>query len=73
MITNGESISYVGKYHNIKLIMGGYKLSTTVYAILIGRVDLFLGVEWLKMLGTFFMNLEELFVRFNIDGQQYQL
>ena len=44
MIANERSINYRGRCHNIKLIMGDYNLSSTMYAILIGGVDVVLGV-----------------------------
>ena len=69
MIANGGSITCGGKCHNIKLSIGDYQLSSAMYAIPMGGVDVVLGVQWLKLLGTFSMNLDELFIRFKVEGR----
>ena len=68
MIANGESLSYHGKCHNVKIIMRDYNLTTTMYVIPIGRVDVVLGVQWLETLGHIIMNLKNYFMRFKLNG-----
>jgi len=73
MIANGGSISCGGKCHNVKINMGDYNLTTTMYAIPIGGVDVVLGVQWLETLGNITMNFKQHFMRFKLEGTQYQL
>jgi len=73
MISNGGSINCGGKCHNIKVNIGDYNLTTTMYAIPIGGVDVVVGVQWLETLGNITMNLKQHFMRFKLDGIQYQL
>lgn len=73
MIANGGSISCGGKCHNIKLSMGEYQLSTPMYTFPIRGVGVVLGAQWLRTLGTFAMNLEELFIKFKLEGKVYKL
>jgi len=73
MIANGGSFNCGGICHNIKLTMGDYNLSSTMYAIPIGGVDMVLRVQWLKLIGTISLNLDELFIGFKENGQRYKL
>jgi hypothetical protein len=45
LVASGGSIYCGGKCHNIKLIMGDYYLSSTMYVIPIGGVDVSLGIQ----------------------------
>ena len=47
MIANGGTINYSGKFHNIKLSMGEYVLTSPMLSIPMGGVDVVLGVQWL--------------------------
>eukprot|EP01018_Ginkgo_biloba_P012286 Gb_00684 [translate_table: standard] len=73
MIANGGSISCGGKCHNVKINMGDNNLTTTMYAILVGGVDVVLGVQWLETLGNITMNFKQHCMRFKLEGIQYQL
>lgn len=44
-----------------------------MYAFPIGGVDVVLRAQWLRTLGTFAMNLEELFIKFKLEGKVYKL
>lgn len=44
-----------------------------MYAIPIGGVDVVLGILWLGTLGTISTNYNELFMRFELKGIQYEL
>jgi hypothetical protein len=72
LVANGGNIDYVGKFHNIKLSMGEYNLEIPIYFIPIGGVDI-LGIQWLRTLGTISTNSNKLFMRFELEGIQYEL
>ena len=44
MVTNGGTINFSGKYHNIKLTMGEYVLTSPMLSIPMGGADFVLGV-----------------------------
>ena len=44
MVANGGTINFSGKFHNIKLDMGGYVFSSLMLSIPMGSVDVVLGV-----------------------------
>jgi hypothetical protein len=71
LVDNGESIDYGGKFHNIKLSMGEYNLASPMYVVPIGGVNVVLGIQWLRTLGTISINYNELFMRFELEGIQY--
>ena len=52
LFANGKSIENGGKFHNIKINLGGYNLSIPIYVIPIGGVDVVLGIQWFRTLGT---------------------
>jgi len=68
MIANGGFISYGGKNHNVKINMRDYNLTIIMYAILVGGVDVVLGVQWLETLRNIMMNFKKNFMRFKLDG-----
>ena len=47
MVTNGGTINYSRKCHNIKLSMGEYILNILMISIPMGGVDVVIGVQWL--------------------------
>ena len=64
MVANGGTINFSGKCHNIKITMGEYVLNSQILSITMGGVDIVLGVQWLKYLGTVAFNFQEIFLRF---------
>ena len=64
MVANGGTINYSGKYHNIKLTMGEYVLTSPMLSIPMGGVDVVLIVQWLQSLGMVDFNFQELFMNF---------
>ena len=64
IVENGGTINYSGKCHNIKLTMGEYILNFLILSILMGGVDVVLGVQWLQSLGMVAFNFQELFLIF---------
>ena len=53
--------------------MGEYNLESPMYSIPIGGVYVFLGIQWLRTLGTISTNYNELFMKFELEGIQYEL
>ena len=53
--------------------MGEYNLEILMCSIPIGGVDIFLGFQWLRILGTISTNYQESFMRFELEGIQYEL
>ena len=73
MVANGGTISFSGKYHNIKLTMGEYVLNSPMLSIPMGGVDVVLGVQWLQSLGTVAFNFQEIFLNFFSEGKEVEL
>eukprot|EP00253_Pinus_taeda_P028176 PITA_28176 len=73
MVANGGTINCSRKCHNIKLSMGEYVLTSPIISILMGVVDVVLGVQWLQSLGTITFNFQELFMKFSADGKEVEL
>ena len=64
MVANGGTINFFGKFHNIKLTMGEYVLTSPMLSIPMGGADVVLGVQWLQSLGTVSFSFQELFLNF---------
>jgi hypothetical protein len=73
LIADGGTISFLGKFHSIKIYMGDYHLDSPMYAISMGATNIILGVQWLTTLGTIEMNFQELFMRFQSEGNTIEL
>ena len=73
MVENGGRINCSRKCHNIKLSMGEYVLTSPILSILMGGVDVVLGVQWLQSLGTIAFNFQELFMKFSMEGKEVEL
>ena len=58
MVSNGGTINYSGKCHDIKLTMGEYLLNSPILSIPMGGVDVVLGVQWLQYSGTIAFNFQ---------------
>jgi hypothetical protein len=53
--------------------MGEYNLENPMYVIPIGGVDIVMGIQWLRTLGTMSTNYKDLFMRFELAGIKYEL
>jgi hypothetical protein len=53
--------------------MGEYVMNSLMIAIPMGGVDVVLGVQWLKSLGTMDFNFQELFMNFLLEGKEFEL
>ena len=73
MVSNGGTINYSGKCHNINLTMGEYVLNSPMISIPMGGVDVVLGVQWLQYLGTIYFNFQELFLQYCWEGNEIEL
>ena len=58
MVANGGTINFYGKFHDIKLSMGQYVLTSPMLSIPMGGADVVLGVQWLQFLGTITFNFK---------------
>eukprot|EP00253_Pinus_taeda_P004772 PITA_04772 len=73
MVASGGTITYSRKCHNIKLSMGEYVLNSPMLSIPMGGADVVLGVQWLQSLGTITFNFQELFMKFYVEGKEFEL
>ena len=53
--------------------MEEYVLNSPVIVIPMGDVDVVLGVQLLKSLGTIAFNFQKLFMKFSWEGKEYEL
>jgi hypothetical protein len=58
MISDGGTINFSGKCHNINLTMGEYVMNSQIISIPMGGDDVVLGVQWLQSLGTMDFNFQ---------------
>ena len=72
-VANGGTINWSGKCHNMKLTMGEYVLISPMLSIPMRGVDVVLGVQWLQSLGTVAFNFQELFLKFFLEGKEFEL
>eukprot|EP00253_Pinus_taeda_P030836 PITA_30836 len=73
MVADGKQIDGVGKCHKIKLQLSDYAIESSFYTVPLGGVDVALGVQWLRTLGTYSANHIKQFIKFKCDGRKYQL
>jgi hypothetical protein len=72
MIANGGSMKCGGRCENVRLQIGQYNMKSHMFAIDMGGCDIVLGAEWLRTLGPILMDIKELTMQFNQEGQQYK-
>jgi hypothetical protein len=65
MVANGKTNGNVRKFHKVKLQIQDFNLESELYTIPLGGVDVVLGVQWLQTLGTYSINHQEHFIKFN--------
>ena len=73
MVVDGKKIEKVGKCHKVKLQIKYFNLESELYTLLLGGVDIILGVQWLKTLGTYSANHQKHFIKFKWQGKNYKL
>jgi hypothetical protein len=73
MISNGETINCSGKFHKINLTMEKYVMNSPMISIHMGGVDVVLGVQWLQSLETMAFNFQEIFMKFSLEGKEFEL
>jgi hypothetical protein len=73
MIADGGTINCSGKCNKINLTMGEYVMNSPMIYIIMGGVDVVLGIQWLQSLGTLDFNFQELFMKFSLEGKEIEL
>jgi len=73
MVTNGGTINFSRKCHNINLSMGEYVLNSIMVSIPMGGADVVLGFQWLQSLGMITFNFQQLFLKFFWEGKEVKL
>jgi hypothetical protein len=71
MIANGGCMKCGGRCENVHLQIGDYHLKSHIFSIDMGVCDIVLGVEWLRNLGPILMDFQELTMKFDQEGHQY--
>ena len=56
MVADGKQIDGVGKCHKVKLQLSNYAIESSFYMVPLRGVDVVLGVQWLRRLGTYSTN-----------------
>ena len=73
MVADGKCIDGVGKCHKVKLQLRNHAMESSFYTVPLGGVDVVLGVQWLRTLGTYSTNHIKQFIKFEWDGRKYKL
>ena len=73
MVSNGGTINFSGKFHNIKLTMCEFVLNSPIFSIPMGDVDFVLGFQWLQYLAIIEFNFQEIFLNFFWEGKEVEL
>jgi hypothetical protein len=53
--------------------MGEYVMNSPMIFIPMGGFHVVLGVQWLQSLGTVDFNFQELFMKFSLEGKEFEL
>ncbi|XP_037493831.1 uncharacterized protein LOC110010892 [Jatropha curcas] len=72
-VANGDPLQCSGKFRNIPTILQGIPFSITFYSPPIMGLDVVLGVQWLRKLGTVQCNWDRLTMDFMWKGEQQHL
>ena len=56
MVADGKKIEQVGKCHKVKLQIKKFHLESPFYTVPLRGVDVVLGIQWLRTLGTYSAN-----------------
>ena len=73
MIIDGGAINCSRKFHNIKLTLGEYFLNSSMFIIQMCGSNVVLGVQILKSLGIVAHNFQKHFMRFSLEGKEFEL
>jgi hypothetical protein len=72
MIVNGVSMKCGGRCENVCLQIGDYHLKYHMFVIDMGSCDIVLSAYWIRTLGPILMDVKELTMQFDQEGQQYK-
>lgn len=73
MVVDGKHIDGVGMWHKVKLQLRKYAMEANFYTVPLGGVNVVLGIQWLRTLGTYSTNHIKQFIKFKWDGRKYKL
>jgi hypothetical protein len=73
MIENGGTINCLRKFHKINLTTREYVMNSPIISIPMGGVDVVLGVQWLQSLGIVDFNFQDIFMKFSLEGNEFEL
>jgi hypothetical protein len=73
VIANGGTINCLGKCHKINIIMGEYVINSRMISIPMVGADVVPWVQWLQSLGAVAFNFQEIFMKFPLEGKEFEL
>ena len=73
MVANSKKIEKVGKCHKVNLQIQDFNLESSFFMVPLGGVDVVLGIQWLRTLGTYAANHQVQFIKLKWGGQKYKL
>lgn len=68
-IANGEILKCQGRFKEVRMDLQGTHFSLTLYFLPLTGLDLVLGIQWLKMLGSMVCNWKQLTMEFLWENQ----
>lgn len=63
----------LGICRSLEVQIGSYSLISDFYVVEVSAVDVVMGAQWLRTLGEFKMNINELYIRFKENGKEVKL
>ena len=73
MITNEGTLPCKGKWRNVGISIGDYKLCSNMFSFPLGGCDVVLGAQWLSTLGPILWDFAEIWMQFSINGKKHTL
>ncbi|RVW31621.1 Transposon Tf2-11 polyprotein [Vitis vinifera] len=72
-VANGERLLCQGRFEKVPIDLQGIPFSLTCYSLPLAGLDMVLGIQWLKMLGSVVCNWQYLTMDFNWENQARRL
>lgn len=73
MVANGDKLSCSGYCKKVRLSLHGFTIFTDFYLLALEGRDVVLGAYWLRTLGPIIWDFSNLWMRFTLNGKDYQL
>jgi len=73
LVGNGEELKCDSIFHEMDLLVGAHHFFVDLFVLPLSGVDIVLGVQWLKILGTVLTDYEQLTMQFMKDGSRVLL